>query len=411
MNNVFEVTRPVLMDESIKNFSNRPIYSYNNNQFGLNDEVIYTIQQHEAFTLPSESQLLIEIEFIRPPAAASATEEDKKLAEIAPIGLSEFAICHLFSKITYLINGQKIDEVTNPGITTTLKSGVSITDGEWKKYDHTFFHEVDYTTKKIHLSIPLSQIMGFMEDYKRIIFNARQDLVLVRSQTNDNAIHMNPYKSGVDLKITKMVWLVPFLEPSDSVRLELLKMIQNNTKIQIPFRNWSLYSYPNLPANTKKVTWPIRTVTSLERPRYVLVGFQTERANNQKADAGKFDHCKIKNIILHLGSQQYPHSPFNVDFENTDIVRLYNEYAKFQLSYYGRNPCEPVFGPTTFKDKFPVWVIDCQHQSEQIPSNVDIKIEIESDFEIPAKTACHALIISDHLIEYSLLTGLVKQIV
>ena len=167
-----------------------------------------------------------------------------------------------------------------------------------------------------------------------------------------------------------------------------------------------------MPVNTKALTWPIRTSTSLERPRFIIVGFQTNKLDNILADASKFDHCDVRNVTAFLGTERYPYVAHNVDFEKQKYSSLYEAYASFRRAYYNYSTDQPLVNHSTFSESYPLWIIDTRHQSEvSSSSNIDIKLEIETSKPIPADTSCHCLIIADRVIEISPFSGIVKQLV
>lgn len=60
-----------------------------------------------------------------------------------------------------------------------------------------------------------------------------------------------------------------------------------------------MYDYPLVPTTMKHV-WSVKTLTQLEKPRYVINGFQTGRKNAEKKNANQFDHCNLKDVKLFL---------------------------------------------------------------------------------------------------------------
>ena len=59
-------------------------------------------------------------------------------------------------------------------------------------------------------------------------------------------------------------------------RQRLLSIVDRDLPIKLAFRRWELQEYPTLP-ETKQLTWTIKTVAQTEKPRYIIVGFQTDR--------------------------------------------------------------------------------------------------------------------------------------
>ena len=71
---------------------------------------------------------------------------------------------------------------------------------------------------------------------------------------------------------------MPYVKVSDHEKIRLLNYMRNDPVISMSFRTWELYEYPLLPQTTKHV-WSVKASTQLEKPRYVIVGFQTNRKN------------------------------------------------------------------------------------------------------------------------------------
>lgn len=110
-----------------------------------------------------------------------------------------------------------------------------------------------------------------------------------------------------------------------------------------------------------------------------------------------------------MNSTYYPYEGLNVNFAEDTFTLLYEQYARFQQSYYGRRP-EPLLNLKEFKEVAPLMVIDCSHQHEALKGSIDVRIEIESNQEIPDQTAAYCLILNDCIFEYKPLSNIVKKI-
>lgn len=120
--------------------------------------------------------------------------------------------------------------------------------------------------------------------------------------------YTNTTKDGTktaSLTIDRIEWHVPHVVVNDEIRLKLLKTLNGNKSIYLPFRRWELFELLSL-RKTKTDIWPVKTSTNLEKPRYVIVAFQTNRKDNLNADASKFDHSSITNLKLHLNADSFP---------------------------------------------------------------------------------------------------------
>ena len=264
--------------------------------------------------------------------------------------------------------------------------------------------------------IPLNMLLGFSEDYHKIVV-CQQNLTLVRSRSDENCYEMraavtptNPLQN-CDITINKIIWKLPFVRLGDAARLRLYNMLQAKKIIYLSFRSFELMEYPVLPVTSNQV-WSVRTMTSLERPRYVIVGFQTERKNSAETCASEFDHCELADIKLFLNEEVYPYENLDLDFGQNHYSLLYEMYAKFQENYYeGRKKSEPMLSMTEFKSKAPLIIIDCSRQVERVKTgSVDVRLEFRSKNNFPANTTAYCLILHDRVIEVNLIDNKITKL-
>lgn len=198
--------------------------------------------------------------------------------------------------------------------------------------------------------------------------------------------------------------MIPYIYVSDVYKHKLLSIVNKDLPIKLAFRRWELQEYPTLP-ETKQLTWTIKTVAQTEKPRYIIVGFQVNRRNNISKIASYFDLCDLQNIKLYLNSEYYPYDNLNGCKET-----LYEMYSKFQSSYYDGSEDEPVLDRSDYMLYTPIVVIDCSYQSDLLKTgSVDVRLEIESVKNFPSKTTAYCLLISDNLLAYSPLSGVVRR--
>jgi hypothetical protein len=259
------------------------------------------------------------------------------------------------------------------------------------------------------VSIPLNKILGFAEDYNKIIINCKHELILLRSNTNLNSVKLNANEYIDHITISKIVWRMPHIKVSDRERLGLLKYLESDRAIQIAFRNWDLYEYPLLPETTKH-SWAIKTSSQIEKPRYIIVGLKTKRKNVADKDMTHFDHCHLRDVKVFLNSSYFPYESFDVSFSAEKFAILYDQYAKFQQSYFSRVQA-PLLSPEEFKSKAPLFVIDCSRQNETLKTgSVDVRVELECESDIPTQTSAYCLILNDSIVEYKPLSSITKKI-
>ena len=203
---------------------------------------------------------------------------------------------------------------------------------------------------------------------------------------------------------------MPYIVLSYQYRLSLLNYLNTDPEIAVGFRSWDLYEYPILPQSSKHI-WTVKTSSQLEKPRFVILGFQTNRNNQAKANASHFYHCKLRNVKLYLNSQSYPYGNLNLDFGTNTYSLAYEMFKNFQTNYYGKDVSETIIRKKDFKEFAPLTVIDCSKQYESLKyAPVDIRIEFESKDSFPAQTSAFCLILHDSIIHYKPISGEVKKL-
>lgn len=402
MSELLQITQGASSDNSIMK---KELHSYSPflTSFKNSDEIRISIQHQDLYILPNESFIYIEGEL---------TKSDGSKAENTKLVNNAFAF--LFEEVRYELNGVEIDRTRNMGIATILKNYVSLSDNESKMSFNASWMPENFVVEKgfFNFCVPIRMLLGFAEDYKKIIANAKHEIVLIRSRTNENAYITTPAADGkiedIALNIHKIQWKVPHIAISDSIKLSLLQKIERGHPIQIAFRSWDIYEYPSLPKTTHQ-TWAVKTSTQLEKPRFIILALQTNRRDQKTKDASKFDHCSLTDIKVYLNSESFPYDDMNLNFERGRYALLYDMYIKFQQSYYGRQS-QPLLSARKFKEEAPIAIIDCSHQNEAIKTGpVDIRLEFKSLTNIPEGTSAYCLILHDRIVEYSPLTSEVRK--
>lgn len=401
MSDILNLNSVVRSDESITGIQYHS-YSPYTTTFNYNDEIRMVIQQQDLYTLPCESYIHIEGEIKRKVSTDTT----------ALPALVNFATAHLFSDIRYEINGFEIDRCKNAGITGLMKGYASLSPSDVCALSTSGFLATATgagATGSFEYRIPLKMLFGFAEDYKKIVMHAKQELILVRNR-NDINCFVGAHDNLI-IVINKIQWKIPHVQVSDHSKLRLLKTIERKEPIPLVFRSWDLYEYPALPT-TDKHMWSIKTSNNLNKPRYVIVGFQTDRDRIIAKNAADFDHCQITDVKVHLNSESFPYENLNLNFDVSMYMQAFINYAQFKRSYYhnGSNSDHTLLNYTQFKDNGPLFIVDCSRQNEAIKSSmIDIRLEITAKANFPAKTSAYCLIIHDNIISYNPYTNVVNR--
>lgn len=410
-------------DDTVSHMEWHTHLPYTSMTLNNSDEIRIPIQAQDICVLPSLSYLYVEGKLLLADGTAAP----------AKTRFTNNAFAYMFDELRYELNGIEIDRVRNPGVTTTLKGYASFNELSLRLMGNagwavsslnmdstTAVHSID-RDGNFSFCIPLSSLFGFAEDYKKMIVNARHEIVLIRSPGDKNSVqwHAGPAVGNppvvdtnveeIKIKLEKLCWRVPYVTLSDEQRVVLLKQLNRGTSIPVVYRTWELHEFPSLP-KTSKQSWAVKTSSQLEKPRYVIVAFQTGKKNAMEKNASHFDHCSLNNLKLHLNSISYPYDDMKLDFSRNHSAILYDMYARFQESYYQSSP-RPLLTRDMFEKYAPMVVIDCSKQNESLKSApVDIRLELEASKDFPDNTSAYCLIIHDRSFTYNPTTNIVRSL-
>ena len=271
---------------------------------------------------------------------------------------------------------------------------------------HKYIIRTSNPKGSFEFKIPLKHFLGFCEDYKKILYGMQQRLTLTRTGDND-AIFRN---GGVDgkIRLDKIRWFMPHVIPSDAYRLQLDKIIEKKEKIPVGYRMLQCDS-TQVPVNQKTFTWRLGVKSSPDIPRFIIVGFQSDKNNIQIGNPAIFDHLFLRNIYVTLNAKRYPDTDYNNDFVKNQYSRIYGDATLFRKKFFNMDELVSNSGiePIDYKELFPLYVFDVSKQSKKLKTSVS-DIHIKAFFNPApggaanpgANTMAYAVIISDRLFHF-----------
>ncbi|XP_018403795.1 PREDICTED: uncharacterized protein LOC108780539 [Cyphomyrmex costatus] len=215
-----------IFDDRIVKIETHTYNPYANTTFGYSDEIRIPIQHQDLYTLPCESVLYIEGKFVKKQKEGSTNQTPK---------LTNNCVAFMFDEIRYELDGVEIDRNRNVGITSTIKNYNSLTaernktleNAGWKialSLDLLLDRSIT-TSEEFNFCVPLNTLLGFCEDYKCIVINARHELVLIRAR-NDNNYVIASDTEEFTLTLSKVQWKMPHMILNDVNKLSLLRTLE-----------------------------------------------------------------------------------------------------------------------------------------------------------------------------------------
>lgn len=399
MNDLLNIKSSIASDNSVVEYEYHS-YSPYTNSFGHNDEIRIAVQNQDLLLDTHNSYLYIEARIARTAGAGTVALEPN------PEYVPNFA-AFLFSEIRFEINSVQVDQSKSLPWTSLLKNYCSLTSHE-SRYMRIGSWDLRGAVAigQLSMEIPLNKLLGFFEDYKQALVSSKIELILIRSRTDTNCFH--GAHNVLSVTLDKIQWYVPHVTVSDTAKLKILRQIESKQPIEMQFRSWNMHEYPTLP-QTNKTIWQVKTATKFETPRFIIIGFQTNRNNVITANPSIFDTCDVTDLRVHLNSSIHPYENLKLDFANSKFANLYYMYYKFQESYYQRAHPAPYLAVTDFQQS-PIYVFDVSRQNEAVKNSaIDVRVEITCSAQMPANTTAYCLIINESKVSYSPLTGIVTK--
>ena len=432
MADILQITEDIPVDDSIYEYEYKeynPIVGTDLNR----GSIVLTIESQDIYTHPAESFLVIEGQLaapVAPPLAGVGPYADADVVTLINNG-----IMYLFSDVRYHLASHEIEVLQNPGHATTMLGLLKYPDdftksqglnqlwlpdtnidnnNEANKVDNKGFKKRnEYIIRTsdpkgtFSFKIPLKHFLGFCEDYKKILYGMQQRLTLTRTN-NDNAIFRTAATDAGTVRLDKIRWFMPHVIPSDAYRLQLDKVIEKKEKLPVGYRMLQCDT-SQVPTNQKSFTWRLGVKSSPDIPRFIIVGFQSGRNNNQEQNPAIFDHLYVRNIYVTLNAKRYPDTDYDNDFNKNQYSRIYGDASSFRKKFFNMDELVSNSGinPLDYKNLFPLYVFDVTKQSEKLKTSVsDIHIKAFFDNDPaggnnpPANTMAYAVIISDRLFHF-----------
>ena len=426
MADILQITEDIPVDDSIYEYEYKeynPIAGAPLNR----GSIVITIESQDIYTHPAESFLIVEGKLVKN-ADGGVYNADSLIT------LINNGIMYLFSDVRYHLASHEIEVLQNPGHATTIlgmlkfpddfsKSqglnqcwikdtgeGNTTVDGnnpnEGFKLRRNYIINMPASRGHFCFKIPLKHFLGFCEDYKKILYGMQQRLTLTRT-SDDNAIFRD---NGVDagkVDIERIKWFMPHVIPSDAYRLQLDKIIERKEKIPVGYR---MLQCDNTSITGTNFTWRLGVKSSPDIPRFIIVGFQIERNNNQEQNPARFDNCDIGNIYVTLNAKRYPDTDYDINFNNNRFCRIYGDSSTFRKKFYNMDELvsNHNINPVDYKNLYPIFVFDVTKQSEKLKtavSDIHIKMRFNTNPALdrdnnPRNVMAYAVIISDRLFHF-----------
>ena len=168
----------------------------------------------------------------------------------------------------------------------------------------------------MYMLIRISDLFDVVNDLEKIIYGLGFKLILKRNN-NDRALYRvnaNPgavaYDGNIDIR--DISWCVPNIDPSNDNRTIVQKSLSKKNNVDFSYYERKTF-YKNVP-NATNFFFDLGMERGMQRPQYIIVGFENNNVNEQTHDASTFDVMNVTECYCKIGSEFYSEDRMNINY-------------------------------------------------------------------------------------------------
>ena len=315
----------------------------------------------------------------------------------------------LFSSVKLeTISGRTIEYIDHCHPNLLMYELLTSTDDE---YESGFVRNIDNRNSQLkgdhvaaerghmYMMVKMRDLFGFVNDLEKIIYGLGFKLILKRNK-NDRAlyrINANPgaVANDANIKIRDISWCVPSIDPSNDNRIIVQKGLSKKNNVDFSYFERKTF-YKNVP-NATNFLFDLVMESGMERPQYIIVGFENNNVNEQTHDASTFDIINVTECYCKIGSEFYPVDRMNINYGTNNYNEAFKEIVSFNKGYNGLPHNIKIYIiHRTFKNSYRIYVFDTRYQTDHIGPK-----PIQFSFKFSAAVAdviCQALVLTRKVI-------------
>ena len=184
---------------------------------------------------------------------------------------------------------------------------------------------------------------------------------------------------------------MPGIDPSNDNRIIVQKGLNKKNNVDFSYYERKTF-YKNVP-NATNFLFDLVMVSGMEKPQYIIVGFENNNVNEQTHDASTFDIMNVTECYCMIGSEFYPEDRMNINYGTNNYNEAFKEIVNFNKDYIGLpHNIKPYINHRTFKSSYRIYVFHTIYQNDHIGPQL-----IQLNFKFSAAVAdviCHALVLT-----------------
>ena len=188
---------------------------------------------------------------------------------------------------------------------------------------------------------------------------------------------------------------MPSTDPSIDNRIIVQKSLSKKSNVDISYYERKTF-YENVP-NATNFLFDLGMRSGMERPQYIIVGFENNIVYKQTHDASTFHMKNVTECYCKIGSEFYPEDRMNINYGSNIYNEAFKEIVSFNKDYNGLSHYKkPYTNHRTFKSSYRIYVFDSRYQTDHIgPQPIQLNFKFSAAI---ADVICHALVLTRKVI-------------
>ena len=251
----------------------------------------------------------------------------------------------------------------------------------------------------MYMMVKMCDLFGFVNDLEKIIYGLRFKLVLKRNNNDRALFRINAGADSVgndgNIKIRDISWCVPSTDPSNDNRIIVQKGLSKKNNVDFSYYERKAF-YKDVP-NATNFLFALGIESGMERPQYIVVGFENNNVNEHTHDASTFYIMSLTECYCKIGSEFYLEDRTNIIYGNNNYNEAFKEIVNFNKDYIGLpHNIKPYINHRTFKSNYRRYIFDTRYQSDHIgPQPIQLNFKFSAAV---ADVIYHALVLTRKVI-------------
>ena len=238
-------------------------------------------------------------------------------------------------------------------------------------------HKVVANKGKIKGQLPLENIFGFYETFKKITKNLGFHLTFKMNDLQN--IIFTTIATDINVINNSFHLFVPIFFPISQTQVLFHESIENN--YTITYDSWYTESKLSIEGNKLKVD--IGSAQHIINPEYLIRAFQTETrigTPNKINSIAVSDKVNVRIFFYEVDGYCFPKVAVPTKFVKNEYLDRYRDLKLFYKEYVGEELLNPFISDLNMKNEYPIRLIDFRFQVDhKTPKKFQLFEEFNTD--------------------------------